>query len=126
MAQETAPLQFHFVEDKKILIGEIFDSSLDKENAKKVYEYTKEEAPKQPDYNGFVLNVLAVSEVSDAALGYLMKSLDLVKKVKGYMILVMTETLLQDVMMRHPILFDYYAVFHTIEEAITYIDKEHS
>lgn len=123
MTQATGPLQFHFMEDKKILIGEIFEASLDKEKAKEVYEYTKIESPKQPDYNGFILNVLAVSEVSDAALGYLMKSMDLVKKVKGYMILVMTETLLQDVMMRHPVLFDYYAVFHTIDEAIQYIEK---
>ncbi len=124
MAQETAPIQFHFIEEKKILIGEILESKLDKDNAQQIYEQTKVEAPKQPDYSGFILNVLAVSEVSDAALGYLMKSLELVKKIKGYMILVLTETLLQDVMLRHPVMFDYYAVFHTIDDAMKYIEKQ--
>ncbi len=124
MTQETVSMQFHFMEDSKILIGEISDAKLDKDSAEAIYQHTEKEAPKQPDYKGFILNVLAVNEVSDSALGYLMKSLELVKKVKGYMILVMTEALLQDVMLRHPVLFDYYAIFHTIDDAITYIKKQ--
>ena len=123
MGQEEELMNFSFLQDKEILVGSISYTHLGKENALEIYEYTREEAPKQPDYKGFVLDVSSVLKVDDSALGYLMKSLELVKKVKGYMVLVLSEELLQDVMVRHPILFDYYAVFHTIDEAITYIER---
>ena len=52
-----------------------------------------------------------------------MKSLEIMKRGKTFAILVMTEQLLQEIMLQHPEMFDFYAVFHTIEDAIAYVKK---
>jgi len=116
-------LSFTFLKDKKILIAHVNESVLDKDKADTVFAISEKELPAQPEHDGFILDVLKVREVSDPALGILMKSMGLVKKAKNYMILAISEELLQDVMVRHPVLFDFYAVFPSIDEAVVFIDK---
>ncbi|PKL39091.1 MAG: hypothetical protein CVV44_09500 [Spirochaetae bacterium HGW-Spirochaetae-1] len=116
-------LSFTYLKDKKILIAHVNESVLDKDKADAVFAISEKELPSQPEHEGFILDVVKVREVSDPALGILMKSMGLVKKAKNYMILVISEDLLQDVMVRHPVLFDYYAVFPSIDEAVVFIDK---
>jgi hypothetical protein len=97
--------------------------AIEKDEAALIYDYVEVEQKKQPPYDHFILDALKVNKVTNPAIGFLMKSLNLVKKTKGYMVLVITEELLQEIMLMHPQMFDYYAVFHSIEDAVAYTKK---
>ena len=120
MTQKGAMFEFIFHEKEKILIGKVLPNVLDKEEGTQIYDYVETEKDKQPSYEHFILDALSVTKVSNSAIGYLMKSLGLVKKTRGYMILVITEALLQEIMLAHPQMFDFYAVFHSVEDAVAY------
>jgi hypothetical protein len=123
MTQMADMFQFKFRDAEKILIGKILVGSMEKDQAGEIYDYVDAEQKKQPPYDHFILDALSVTKVTNAAIGFLMKSLGLVKKTKGYMILVISEALLQEIMIAHPQMFDFYAVFHTIEDAVAYTKK---
>ncbi len=108
----------------KILIGKILLSSMEKEDAKSIYDLTVEGLESYPDYSDYILDVSSVTEVTAASLGYLMKALGMVKKTAGYMILVLKEDVLQKFMITNPEMFDFYAVFFNIEDAVTYIKSK--
>ncbi len=63
------------------------------------------------------MDATAVTEISDPAIGILMKSMAIMKKAKGYLVLVMTEDFLQKIMVAHPEMFNYMAVFHSVMDA---------
>ena len=108
----------------KILTGRIELSSLEKEDAKSIYDLTAEGLQLYPEYSDYILDVSNVSDVTAASVGYLMKSLGIVKKTAGYMILVLKEDVLQKFMLSNPEMFDYYAVFFNIEDAVQYIKSK--
>lgn len=107
-----------------ILIGRIQLSSMEKDDAKSVYDLTVEGLQNYPEYNDYILDASAVSEVTVASVGYLMKSLGAIKKTAGYMILVLKEEVLQKFMISNPEMFDFYAVFFNIEDAVKYIKSK--
>lgn len=108
----------------KILTGRIELSSLEKEDAKSIYDLTEEGLKLYPEYSDYILDVSNVNDVTAASVGYLMKSLGIVKKTAGYMILVLKEDVLQKFMLSNPEMFDYYAVFFNIEDAVQYIKSK--
>ena len=115
--------QFEYLEDKKILIGRILLKKVDKPEATVILNYAEGELPNLPKYEHFILDVNGVDDVSNSAIGILMKSLEIVNKTKGYMILVMSEKLLQQIMIMFPIMFDFFVVFHSIDDAIDFAIK---
>ncbi|HSA15696.1 MAG TPA: hypothetical protein P5346_13215 [Spirochaetota bacterium] len=123
MSQPSDMFEFRFRENEKILIGKIILGSMEKDQAAQIYDYVAAEQKNQPAYDHFILDALNVTKVTNPAIGFLMKSLGLVKKTKGYMILVISEALLQGIMLSHPQMFDFYAVFHSIEDAVAYTKK---
>ena len=110
-----------YLEKEDIHMAEILVSSLDREQADAILDAVSQEVKNLGKSSGFVLDVRKVNRVSSPALGVLMKSLSLVPKTRDYMVLVMEEALLQEIMIQHPEMFDYYAVFHTPEEAVSFI-----
>ncbi len=123
MSGDASYFRFRFLDDCKILSGEILVDDVDKDGATAIYDYLAKELPAQPDSIGFILNILKVASVSSYALGVLMKSLALFKKTKNYLVLLMTESLLQEIMLAHPEMFDYYAVFHRMDDAVKFISE---
>ena len=124
MPDASTMFQYEYLKEHDILIGRLNVDALEsKENAKAVYEYAVSELENQPQTDNFIMDVLKVKSVSSYTIGILMKSLQHMKKTKGYMVLLMTEELLRDIMLKHPEMFDYYAVFHTLEDAIAFIKK---
>ncbi len=123
MASGKDMFRYEYREKDDVLVGVISAPNMDKDEAFQIFAYAESEMPQQPKHSHFILDARTVKSVSDPAIGILMKSLSVLQKVKGYMILVMTESLLQDVMLRHPAMFDYYAVFHSIEDAVTFAKK---
>jgi hypothetical protein len=116
--------KYEYLKDEDILIGKFMVSSLEnKEDAKAVYDLAVAELASQPKTENFIMDVSSMKSVSSYAIGTLMKSLEHMKKTKGYMVLLMEESLLQDVMVQHPVMFDYYAVFHTLKDAVAFIKK---
>lgn len=114
---------YEYRADDNVLIGVIQSDNIEKDDSKAILDYAIEELKNQPDTPNYIMDVRKVQKVSSYAIGVLMKALGVMKKTKGYMILVMTEALLQEIMLQHPEMFDYYAVFHTLEDAITFIKK---
>jgi len=111
-------------ETNNILIGRIQLSSMEKDDAKSVYDLTVEGLQNYPEYSDYILDASAVSEVTVASVGYLMKSLGAIKKTAGYMILVLKEEVLQKFMISNPEMFDFYAVFFNIDDAVKYIKSK--
>jgi hypothetical protein len=107
-----------------ILIGTIQLSSMEKDDAKSIYDLTAEGLQNYPEYSDYILDASSVSEVTVASVGYLMKSLGIIKKTAGYMILVLKEDVLQKFMISNPEMFDFYAVFFNIEDAVKYIKSK--
>jgi hypothetical protein len=108
----------------KILIGKIEISSMEKDDAKSIYDLTVEGLKLYPDYSDYILDASEVSEVTVASFGYLMKVLGVIKKTAGYMILILKEEILQKFMISNPEMFDYYAVFFSIDDAVKYINSK--
>lgn len=124
MTSPEKMFEFEYLKDHSILIGRFKVNDLtNSEDAKAVYDYAAAELKNQPDADSFIMDISNLKNVSSYAIGTLMKALDIMKKTKGYMILIMDESLLQEVMLQHPVMFDYYAVFHNLEDAITFIKK---
>ncbi len=109
------------LDDNEIVVGTIKESSLDKDNSQEILDHVRDDLSNYPDYEHYVLDVRQVKEVSNPALGVLLKALNIIKRTGGYMILVMTEDLLQKIMIEQPAMFDFFAVFHSIDEAKEYI-----
>lgn len=105
----------------KVLIATIARPNVDKEESTTMHDVVAAELPKYPDYKHFILDVLQVSKVSSYAMGMMMKTFMLVKKTKNYNVIIMTEKLLQEIMLEHPEMFDFLAVFQTRDEALKYI-----
>lgn len=106
-----------------IMVGSVQCTKVDRAEADAIYNHYVGKVKEYPDYRDFILDVRKVESVTDPAIGVLMKGLELMKKGSPYAILLMTEALLQDIMLRHPEMFDYYAVFHTLDDAVAYIRK---
>ena len=124
MTSPEKMFEFEYLKDHNILIGRFKVNELtNSEDAKVVYDYAADELKNQPDADSFIMDISSLKNVSSYAIGTLMKALDIMKKTKGYMILIMDESLLQEVMLQHPVMFDYYAVFHNLEDAIAFIKK---
>jgi len=107
----------NFDESKKILTGKVIIDSVDKVEVDEMYEILSNDLSQYTDYKHFILDVSPVNKVSSYALGIMMKSLGLVKKTKNYWVVVITDDLLQQIMLEHPELFDYLAVFPSLEDA---------
>jgi len=122
MSADNALYTYTFLPEDKMLIFKIQCASIDKDMATAMYDsYTKEKD--LPDFSDFVMDALKVADISDPAIGILMKSLAIMKKAKGYLVLVMTEEFLQKIMVAHPEMFNYMAVFHSVEDARAFIRK---
>jgi hypothetical protein len=105
-----------------MLIFKILGASIGKDTAAAIYDsYTKE--TELPDFSDFILDATKVTDITDPAIGILMKSLAIMKKAKGYLVLVMTEDFLQNIMVAHPEMFNYMAVFHSVEDARAFIRR---
>lgn len=109
--------------DSKILLGTIKKPILAKEEANEILEFVKQDMQNYPDHQHYILDVLTVKEVSNPVIGILMKSLQFWKKTRGYALLVITDDLLQKIMIEQPAMFDYFAVFPTMNEAIAFTKK---
>jgi len=108
----------------KILTGKIELTSMEKDDAKSVYDLTAEGLKLNPDYSDYILDVSSVTEVTAASFGYLMKVLGTIKKTSGYMILIIKEDILQKFMISNPEMFDFFAVFFNHDDAVKYINSK--
>ncbi len=96
--------------------------TVDKDTATSIYDtYSKEKD--LPDFSYFIMDASLISEITDPAIGILMKAMEIMKKIKGYLVMVMTEDFLQQIMIRHPEMFNYIAVFHTVDDAKAFIKR---
>jgi anti-anti-sigma regulatory factor len=112
----------NYLQDDRILHLKFSVATIDKDTAAAIYDsYTKES--NLPDFSDFIMDASLVTEISDPGIGILMKAMGMMKKAKGYLVIVMTEDFLQKIMIAHPEMFNYMAVFHSMDEARAYIKK---
>lgn len=116
--------EIKYLEDKKILISSIIQNKMDKDQAKLIFEEVNKAFSDYSDYKDFILDTGNVKDVTIASFGYLMKAFTVVKRTAGYMVIVMQEDILQDFMISNPELFDFLAVFFTIDEAVKFIESK--
>jgi hypothetical protein len=122
MSADNLLYTYTFLPEEKMFIFKIRDASIDKDVAAAIYDaYTKEKD--LPDFSDFILDATKVADITDPAIGILMKSMAIMKKAKGYLVLVMTEEFLQKIMVAHPEMFNYMAVFHSVEDARAFIRR---
>ncbi len=119
--KELFVLEYNQKDD--IMVGRVECVNVDRAEADAIYDQYVGRVKEYPNYRDFILDVQKIESVTDPAIGVLMKGLELMKKGSSYAILLMTEALLQDIMLRHPEMFDFYAVFHTLDDAVAYIHK---
>lgn len=113
---------YTLLSDESILLFKIQVAVIDKDIASKIYDAYSNETS-LPDFTDFIMDATAVTEISDPAIGILMKSMAIMKKAKGYLVLVMTEDFLQKIMVSHPEMFNYMAVFHSVVDARAFIKR---
>lgn len=126
MAGGAELFSLNYIKESDIMVGTILGANLDKAEANQIFQFYNDEISKHPAYADFILDARKAVVVTNSAIGVLMKGLETMKRGKAYGILVMTEKLLQEVMLQFPEMFDFYAVFHTIEDAVAYIKKSRS
>ncbi len=121
---ENDVYRFRYLPDSKILIGEVLKENIDKEEADIIDAVTAKEMPNQPEFIGFIRDSRKIKKISTYALGRAFQELPRMPKTKNYMVTVMTEELLQELMLKYPEMFDYWAFFHTIEDAVKFITSK--
>jgi hypothetical protein len=122
MSADNTLYTYTFLPEEKMLIFKILGTSIDKDGAGAIYDaYTNEKD--LPDFSDFIMDATKVTDITDPAIGILMKSMATMKKAKGYLVLVMTEDFLQKIMVAHPEMFNYMAVFHSVEDARAFIRR---
>jgi len=123
----TADLfKIEFNKNSKILIATILKKTISKEEAEIIKKKSEIELSQQKDYDNFIFDVSPVKEITSGVLGILMNFWGTMQKTNGYLVLVMDEKLLQEIMLLHPEMFDFFAVFHEIKDAVEYIEKKAS
>lgn len=118
----TSLYTYTLLPEESILLFKIQVAVIDKDIASKIYDAYSNETS-LPDFTDFIMDATAVTEISDPAIGILMKSMAIMKKAKGYLVLVMTEDFLQKIMVAHPEMFNYMAVFHSVVDARAFIKR---
>ncbi|OHD64508.1 MAG: hypothetical protein A2176_02635 [Spirochaetes bacterium RBG_13_51_14] len=113
---------YNYLSDDDILQMKILVDTVNRDTASAIYENSSREK-NLPPFSYFIMDAATVTEISDSAIGILMKAMSTLKKVKGYLVLVMTEEFLQNIMVRHPEMFNYVAVFHNLEDARAFIRR---
>lgn len=108
----------------KILIGRIELATLDKDQAKAATDMTIEGLNEYREYTDYILDSSEVTETSISAIGYLLKVHGLIKKTAGYMVIVMKEERLQKFMISNPEMFDLFAVFFNVEDAVKFVKSK--
>jgi hypothetical protein len=122
MSADNALYTYTFLPEERMLIFKILTAGIDKENAAVMYDTYMKDA-EMPDFSDFIMDATRVTDITDPAIGILMKSMTVMKKAKGYLVLVMTEDFLQKIMIAHPEMFNYMAVFHSVEDARSFIRR---
>ncbi|HPJ39388.1 MAG TPA: hypothetical protein PLT75_13155, partial [Spirochaetota bacterium] len=110
--------EYKQISDPNVLVGIIKKPVIEREEADMILDYVLNETEKLFTFDNYILDVSHVDQINAGVVGILMKSLNFLKKFKGYVILVMSEPFLQKIMLQHPEMFDFYAVFHSIEDAV--------
>lgn len=121
---ESAIFKSEYLADKGILVASIIPSRMEKDQAKIIFEEVDKAIKEYGNYKDFILDAGNVSDVTIASFGYLMKAFSLVNKTSGYMVIVMQEEILQNFMLSNPEMFDFLAVFFTIDEAVKFIESK--
>jgi len=123
MAGDTELFTMQYLADSDVLVGIVHCANLDKAEANQVYQKYQQDINSQPPHSDVILDVRKAEKVTNSAIGVLLKALESMKRGNTYAILVMTEKLLQEVMLQFPEMFDFYAVFHSIDDAVAFIKK---
>jgi anti-anti-sigma regulatory factor len=122
MSGGTALYTYTFLPEENIFLFKIVGASIDKDVASAIYDAYQQETG-LPDYSDLIMDATAVTDISDPAIGILMKALSIMKKAKGYLVLVMTDDFLQKIMVAHPEMFNYMAVFPSVVDARAFIKR---
>lgn len=122
MGNGSALYTYTYLPAEDILHFKLNVDRVDKDTASAIYAAASAEEGLQ-EYNYFIMDAASVTEISDPAIGILMKSMAIMKKIKGYLVMVMTEDFLQKIMVEHPEMFNYMAVFHTLDDAKAFIHR---
>lgn len=122
MGSGSALYSYTYLPAEDILHFRLSVSNVDRDIASAIYDAASAEAG-LPEHSYFIMDAEAVTEISDPAIGILMKAMAIMKKIKGYLVLVMTEDFLQKIMIDHPEMFNYMAVFHNIDDAKAFIQR---
>lgn len=123
MAGDADLFTMKYLADSDVLVGTVHCANLDKAEASQVFQQYQQDINNQPAHSDVVLDVRKAEKVTNSAIGVLLKALESMKRGNTYAILVMTEKLLQEVMLQFPEMFDFYAIFHSIEDAVAFIKK---
>ncbi len=123
MAGDAELFTMQYLADSDVLVGIVHCANLDKAEANQVYQKYQQDINRQPPHSDVILDVRKAEKVTNSAIGVLLKALESMKRGNTYAILVMTEKLLQEVMLQFPEMFDFYAVFHSIDDAVAFIKK---
>ena len=113
---------YSYLKADDILHFKLNIDKVDKDTAASIYDTYSKEAD-LPNFSYFIMDASRITEISDPAIGILMKAMAIMKKTKGYLVMVMTEEFLQEIMIAHPEMFNYIAVFHTIDDAKAFIKR---
>jgi hypothetical protein len=122
MAASNSLYSYTYLRDEDILHFKLNICSVDKDSACAIYDGASKEID-VPEFSYFIMDAASVTDISDPAIGVLMKAMSIMKKINGYLIIVMTEEFLQEIMVEHPEMFNYIAVFHNIEDAKAFIRR---
>lgn len=122
MGNGSALYSYTYMPAEDILHFRLTVQKVDKDTASAIYDAYSEEK-NLPDYSYLIMDAETVTEISDPAIGILMKSMAIMKKTNGYLVMVMSEDFLQRIMVEHPEMFNYMAVFHNMDDAKAFIRR---
>jgi len=122
MENNSALYSYTYLPAEDILHFRVNVDKVDKDTASAIYDAAKVETG-LPEHSYFIMDAGKVTEISDPAIGILMKAMSIMKKIKGYLVMIMKEDFLQKIMIEHPEMFNYMAVFHNLDDAKAFIRR---
>lgn len=113
--------KINFDPSTKIITGKVIVSKLDKQQAKTIHEMTVNAVNEYSDYKDYILDISEIIDENPESIGYMVKTSNIVKKTAGYMVLVIREEIVQKFMLTNPEMFDLFAVFFNLDDAVKFV-----
>ncbi len=124
MARGEDLFEYEYISDHDIMVGVVLAEKLELGESKIIIKYAKIQLQNYPKFSNYILDLRNLKQLTSHEIGIILSAMKRMSVIDGFLALVMDESFRNRIMFRYPEIFDFYAVFSSIDEAIGFISGQ--